>query len=298
MHIMPKGKKRKEREAAAAREAEGEEDEAELEEEPQLEIQAGDDDPEDLQVEFAFFDPRPEDYHSMRALLAGGATLPPGIDPGGFADLLSEQAAVGTLVKGDSIDTDVYGFVSAIGLQQHAKVKCVQQLTASVLKRLPDAAAIGALRGWLADAKAPVGLIVSERFVNMPPQLLPNLVDALVQDIDWAVQNADDKAERDGFKFRRLLLLASVQLPKPGGTSKAAAAASPAGKPGKKQAVAAAALPSGAEYCRVEEECLAQQAEAAHLLNGTGRERQMLLVLRLEALRAAVPKLHALIARA
>lgn len=264
-------------------------------EEPPLEIQAGDDDPEELQVEFSFFDPRPEDYHSMRALLAGGATLPQGIDPGGFADLLSEQAAVGTLVKGETIDTDVYGFMSAIGLQEHAKVRCVQQLTASVLKRLPDAAAIGALRGWLADAKAPLGLIVSERFVNMPPQLLPNLVDALVQDIDWAVQNADDKAERDGFKFRRLLLLASVRLPKPGAGS-LPRAASPAGKPSKKQAVAAAALPSGAEYCRVDEECLAQQAEAAHLLNGTGRERQMLLVLRLDALRAAVPKLHALIA--
>ena len=61
---------------------------------------------------------------------------------------------------------------------------------------------------------------------------------------------------------------------------------------------ASAALPEGAEYDRVEEECVAQTAEAAYLLNGTGKVRQMLLVLRLDGLRAAVPKLHALLGTA
>ena len=295
---MPKGKKRKEREAAAAREVEDEKgDEAGMDEgeEPPLEIQAGDDDPEELQVEFSFFDPRPEDYHSMRALLAGGATLPQGIDPGGFADLLSEQAAVGTLVKGETIDTDLYGFISALSLQQHAKAKCVQQLTASILQRLPEPSAREAVRAWIHDAKAPLGLVVSERFVNMPPQLLPNLLDALVQDIDWAVKNAEDKADRAAFRFERLLLLAPIRM-----TLASKAKGEPPRKQPKqpKRGPAFAALPEGAEFDRVEEEYVAQAADAAYLLNGTGRVRQMLLVLRLDALRAAVPKLHALLGTA
>lgn len=304
---MPKGAKRKakaEAEARAAAEAAGEdEDNDEYDEAPAIELQAGEDDDEELQVEFSFFDPRSEDYHAMRAMLSGGALLPEGIDPGGFADLLSEQAVVGTLVKGESIDTDLYGFISALSLQQHKETKCVQQLIASILKRLPDAPAREAVRACMQDAQAPVGLVVSERFVNMPPQLLPNLVDALLQDIAWAVQHADDKADRLAFRFERLLLLAPIRMP--AGKAKKAEPAEPARKQPKhaakhapKRGPAAAALPEGAEFDRVEEECIAQAADAAYLLNGTGRVRQMLLVLRLDAVRAAVPKLHALLGTA
>ena len=157
---MPKGAKRKakaEAEARAAAEAAGEdEDDDEYDEAPALELQACEDDDEELQVEFSFFDPRSEDYHAMRAMLSGGALLPEGIDPGGFADLLSEQAVVGTLVKGESIDTDLYGFISALSLQQHKETKCVQQLIASILKRLPDAPAREAVRAWMQDAQAPL----------------------------------------------------------------------------------------------------------------------------------------------
>ena len=294
---MPKGAKRKEREAEAARAAaEGEgEGEDSYDAEAPLELQAGDEDEEELQVEFSFFDPRPEDYHAMRALLSGGVLLPGGIDPGGFADLISEQAEVGTLVKGETIDTDLYGFISALSLQQHAKAKCVQQLTASILQRLPEPSAREAVRAWIHDAKAPLGLVVSERFVNMPPQLLPNLLDALVQDIDWAVKNAEDKADRAAFRFERLLLLAPIRM-----TLASKAKGEPPRKQPKqpKRGPAFAALPEGAEFDRVEEEYVAQAADAAYLLNGTGRVRQMLLVLRLDALRAAVPKLHALLGTA
>ena len=157
---MPKGAKRKakaEAEARAAAEAAGEdEDNDEYDEAPAIELQAGEDDDEELQVEFSFFDPRSEDYHAMRAMLSGGALLPEGIDPGGFADLLSEQAVVGTLVKGESIDTDLYGFISALSLQQHKETKCVQQLIASILKRLPDAPAREAVRACMQDAQAPL----------------------------------------------------------------------------------------------------------------------------------------------
>ena len=163
---MPKGAKRKakaEAEARAAAEAAGEdEDDDEYDEAPALELQAGEDDDEELQVEFSFFDPRSEDYHAMRAMLSGGALLPEGIDPGGFADLLSEQAVVGTLVKGESIDTDLYGFISALSLQQHKETKCVQQLIASILKRLPDAPAREAVRAWMQDAQAPLELVKPE----------------------------------------------------------------------------------------------------------------------------------------
>ena len=141
----------------------------------------------------------------------------------------------------------------------------------------------------------------------MPPQLLPNLLDALLQvtltltltpnpnpnpepepepepepdlllqDIAWAVQHADDKADRVAFRFERLLLLAPIRMTPGGGKAKADKAEPPSKQPKQpkqpkqaaKRGPAAAALPEGAEFDRVEEEYVAQAADAAYLLNGT-----------------------------
>ena len=136
----------------------------------------------------------------------------------------------------------------------------------------------------------------------MPPQLLPNLLDALLQvtltltltpnpnptpepepepepdlllqDIAWAVQHADDKADRVAFRFERLLLLAPIRMTPGGGKAKADKAEPPRKQPKQpkqaaKRGPAAAALPEGAEFDRVEEEYVAQAADAAYLLNGT-----------------------------
>ena len=91
------------------------------------------------------------------------------------------------------------------------------------------------------------------------------------------MQHADDKADRAAFRFERLLLLAPIRMTP--GAAKAKARPDKAEPPRKrpkqaakqaaKRGPAAAALPEGAEFDRVEEEFVAQAADAAYLLNGT-----------------------------
>lgn len=46
-----------------------------------------------------------------------------------------------------------------------------------------------ALRLLLGEEAQNVGLLVSQRVVNLPPQLLPPLYDALFDEISWATED-------------------------------------------------------------------------------------------------------------
>lgn len=45
------------------------------------------------------------------------------------------------------------------------------------------------LKRLLEEQTSSVGLIVSQRLVNLPPQLLPPLYDALFDEISWATED-------------------------------------------------------------------------------------------------------------
>ena len=298
-----------------------EDDEAEEDDDDREALNLGTEDAtEPLSIDFGFFDPKSSDFHGMRALLLSGTALMPAgstWDISGLADVLSEQVEVGSVAKTigegseEPADDDVLGFMSAVNLQVHRTKLFAQEMRASILKRCPDASAREELSRRFDDPR--VGLIVSERMINLPAALVPSLIDSMLQDIAWAAENAEDKATRDALNFSELLLIAAVTL-KPGngaggngssggpigaGASSSEGGASGGGKRPKKrerQAAAAsaqAALFETVEFVRTEEEILAATAEWQALLNGTGRTRQMVLALTPEGMRQAIPALHA-----
>ena len=258
-------------------------------------------------MDFGFFDPREADYHGIRALLTSGganALLPAGatFDAGSLAAVLCEQVAVGSVAKVVGAESeepaepdDVLGFMSAISLHAHRSAPFVKQLVASLTQRCTDTAERSKLTELLHASTS--GLIVSARMVNLPPPLVPSLVDALMQDLAWAVAHCDDLAERQSFGFARLLLVASVEMAAEAGASSAPAEeAAPAGKKSKKRAERAAAAAAALEsltFARPEEEVLAAAAEWSALLPAAGRARQLVLALTPEAIRGAIPALHA-----
>ena len=328
---MPSGagqkKKRKLAEKAAAAQPVPEKiDDDEGEEEVEEEEEDDDDDDDEaldlgtadasdpLPMDFGFYDPKAEDFHGMRALLANTSSLMPtgsSWDVGGLADVLSEQVEVGSVAKTigegseEPADDEVLGFMSAVNMQVHRTKLFAQEMRASMLKRCPDVAARDELAKRLDDART--GLVVSERLVNLPAALVPSLVDSLLQDIAWAAAEAEEAATRDALNFSQLLLVASVTLkaggPGAGSSSGAGSSGGPldagAGKKKKKRereaaaASAHAALLEAVDFMRPEEEILAGAAEWQALLNGPGKSRQMVLAFTPEAARQALPALHA-----
>lgn len=58
-----------------------------------------------------------------------------------------------------------------------------------LLKACQEEDVVDDLRSVLGEQAQNVGLLVSQRVVNLPPQLLPPLYDALFDEISWAVED-------------------------------------------------------------------------------------------------------------
>lgn len=266
-----------------------------------------------LQIDFGFFDPIPSDFHGMRALLtSGGANslLPSTYDASGLADVLSEQAAVGSVAKVVAKDSeepadvdDVLGFLTAISLDAHKDKGFVKEFCQSVTQRCADAKAKDHLTKLLADRAT--GLIISTRMINLPAALVPSLFTSLLKDLQWAAENAEPVSERATYKFKQLLVVARVALPAGDAGSSSTAAggiqdsgAAEGGKKKKKQRKAEASMALASqleslEFERPEEEILAAASDWTAVLNGTGRSRQLLISLSQEAIHQAIPAMHA-----
>lgn len=73
----------------------------------------------DVQADFAFFDPKPDDFHGVKILLHSYLDNTEW-DLSGFVDLILEQTTVGTVVKiEDDEDNGLFSVVSALNLGRY-----------------------------------------------------------------------------------------------------------------------------------------------------------------------------------
>ncbi|KAG1294889.1 hypothetical protein G6F66_004814 [Rhizopus arrhizus] len=107
-----------------------------------------------VDVDFDFYNPDEIDFHALKKLLtqlfSSDAEL---INLGDLADILIEENHVGTTVKVDDQQSDPYAILSIINLQQQK-----------------------------------VGWVVSERFINMPVEVMPPMYAMLQEETKKAVQ--------------------------------------------------------------------------------------------------------------
>lgn len=60
---------------------------------------------------------------------------------------------------------------------------------------------------WDAGASAPVGLLLNQRMVNIPPHVVPPMHDCLLKDLQWARKNEISAEHRDQFKLASFLVI-------------------------------------------------------------------------------------------
>ncbi|KAJ1724078.1 Mss4p nuclear export, partial [Coemansia biformis] len=147
-----------------------------------------------VNVDFEYFDPAPIDFHAMKRMLVGSF----GDDAEEFelselVDLILEQSAVGSTVKMED-DADPYAFMSVIGLREHASKKVMQQLVA-YLRRKDRSGKISAV------LDGNTGLLLNERVINMPPQIVPPMLKMLTGEMKEAAEAGKP------FDFEHLLLI-------------------------------------------------------------------------------------------
>lgn len=186
--------------------------------------QSSDDDDDDdggeiegeVQADFAFFDPKPSDFHGVKILLQnylGDEEW----DLSGFVDLILGQTTVGTVVKIEGAEDDgLFSVVSALNLDRYKDHKCIIELKEYLLKVCPENPVIGDLRALLKEQAQRTGLLVSQHVMNFPPQLLPPLYDALFDEVSWATEDEPTEELKNSFKFSNYLLVSKIYKLKSG----------------------------------------------------------------------------------
>ncbi|CAI9264250.1 unnamed protein product [Lactuca saligna] len=163
-----------------------------------------------VQVDFVFYDPKPDDFHGVKVLMQTYLDNKEW-DLTSFVDLILQQTSVGSVVKiEDDEDESVYGFVSALNLQRYKDCKCMMEVKEFLLSKCQEKEIKENLKSFLGEKAADVGLLISQRVVNLPPQLLPSLYDAIFNEISWATEDEPTKELRKFFCFKYYLLISKI----------------------------------------------------------------------------------------
>ncbi|CAL1375910.1 unnamed protein product [Linum trigynum] len=163
-----------------------------------------------VQADFAFFDPKPDDFHGVKTLVQTFLDNEEW-NLSGFVDLILEQTTVGTVVKLEDEDDDgLFSVVTALNLGRYKDHKCMKELEEYILSVCHESNLVEQLRLLFSKRARDVGLLVSQRVVNLPPQLLPPLYDALFDEVSWAVEDEPTEELRNSFRFKTYLIVTKI----------------------------------------------------------------------------------------
>ena len=165
------------------------------------EIDQEENEEETVNVDFDFFDLNPEvDFHATKNLLRqlfGDDAVE--FDLSSLADLILNDNTVGTCIKTDGKESDPFALLSVINLSKNLENPTVKKLVAYVLDKTNSQPKFNVLlRKLLGDKKNKVALIVSERLINMPVEVVPPMYKMLHEEMDSA-EDAHEKYEFDYF---------------------------------------------------------------------------------------------------
>ncbi|KAK2788884.1 Mss4p nuclear export [Emmonsiellopsis sp. PD_33] len=156
-----------------------------------------------VNVDFEWFDPQPAvDFHGLRVLLRqlldNDAQL---FDLSALTDLILSQPLLGSTVKVDGNESDPYAFLTVLNLQQHKDVPVIKDLTA-YLQRKSTSSDFAPLQNLLSQSSPPaIGLILTERLINIPAEVVPPMYTMLQEEIAWAIE------EHEPYNFTHYLIL-------------------------------------------------------------------------------------------
>lgn len=169
--------------------------------------QEGDDDV--VNVDFDYFDLDPAvDFHAtktfLRQLFGDDANK---FDISGLADLVLAENSVGTTIKTDGKESDPFALLTVIDATANASKPSVKAVLDYVLdKTKADVEFNMVLKKLLVQKKSTkdatkqlkVGLVISERMINMPVEVVPPMYKMLLSEMESA-ENAHEKYEFDYF---------------------------------------------------------------------------------------------------
>ncbi|XP_022080558.1 protein BCCIP homolog [Acanthaster planci] len=156
---------------------------------------------QEVQVEFEALPPQDNDFHGIKRLLQQ-LFLKSRVNLSELTNLILSQNHVGSVLKqseaqlaeeSDSSDDDdedhVYGVITALNISDKKNENCVKDIQSLLEEKCTKCASPADREQFmrtLDDPEHSVGLLLNERFVNIPPQLAPPLHKSLQKDLQLA----------------------------------------------------------------------------------------------------------------
>lgn len=164
-----------------------------------------------INVDFEFFDPQPDiDFHGLKALLRQLFDVDNQLfDLSALTDLILSQPLVGSTVKTDGKESDPFAFLTVLNLRHHREKPVIQELIKYLTAKAKasgrsELQQLEKLLGPSSDAQ--VGLILPERVINMPHQIVPNMYNLLLEEIDIAL------ADKSPYAFTHYLIISKTYV--------------------------------------------------------------------------------------
>lgn len=162
-----------------------------------------------VNVDFDYFDLNPEvDFHAtktfLRQLFGDDCNM---FEISALADLILTKNSVGTTIKTEGTESDPFALLSVINLTENLGQPSVKSLVDYFLQKTTQNSEFNIiLKKLLSEGKTTknsskqlkVGLIISERMINMPVEVVPPMYKMLLTEMEKA-EDAHDKYEFDYF---------------------------------------------------------------------------------------------------
>ncbi|KAL9596761.1 MAG: hypothetical protein Q9219_005586 [cf. Caloplaca sp. 3 TL-2023] len=173
------------------------------------ESSSDEDEYDEIRQEFEFFDPQsPWDFEGFKRLLRqlfdADATS---FHLGAIADLILAQPLLGSTIKTEGNESDPHAFLTILSLEEHRDKRVIKDLTNYIQNRAGTNPELSPLQALLnPDSGAKVGLILTERWVNIATELIPPMYQMLLEEISWAI------ADQEPYTFSHYLIVSKTYL--------------------------------------------------------------------------------------
>ncbi|PPQ76062.1 hypothetical protein CVT24_006852 [Panaeolus cyanescens] len=161
-----------------------------------------------VDVSFDFFDPNPNvDFHAIKRLLKQLFQRDADqLQIDGLTELILNQPTVGTTIKTDGIESDPYALLTVLNMHLHHQNESMKAIANYFLSitSVHDPAFHATLQNLFSQSEAHVGLVICERLVNMPVQVIPPMYDMLSKEVKWAL------ADGEPYNFTHLIIVSRV----------------------------------------------------------------------------------------
>ncbi|TAQ91666.1 hypothetical protein B7494_g68 [Chlorociboria aeruginascens] len=162
-----------------------------------------DEDMNEVNVDFEWFNFKEIDFHGVKSLLQQLFDVDSQLlDLSALANLILSQPTIGSTVKVDGEETDPYAFLTALNVYEHRENEAIKKLVEYIIKKARTNQALASLPDLLSSSG--VGLILTERLINVPAEVAPAMYGFLTDELEAAVE------DKEPYDFTHYLIISKT----------------------------------------------------------------------------------------